>query len=440
MKRLVGLVIAAGLGLTGMVPAQASTFGCSDLATVRDFPAVEGRDGVFFRVHPDMHNFFPFADETVDRVGELSEALAATGTRLVFLPVPTKALAMPAFLPIEAEDFGHDPDLAATVYDDIIRRLERRGVAAANLRRPMVQGQTGAPGHFQTDHRWTAAGARAAATAVAARLGALPELSALPRGGFTTAGGGSVTLASQMFAQLQQHCQLTLPPVTTVRYDAARAAGGAAPGSNAIFGATAMGQARIAVVGTEYTGEAATNFAGFLAEQTGFEVVNYHVPGGGGFAAISSYLTSDAYQTARPAVLVWEVPVEVNLGRSGDQPMRELIAAAGNTCRVPLNLFSTGQPNRISVDLNALDAGLDYTLFVDSGGAESPEATFEFRSRDGFTRARSVLRHPDQQQTGRFAMPMSGLWADGAASVEIELTTAFGGNPRVVACFYSGKG
>ncbi|WP_108483584.1 alginate O-acetyltransferase AlgX-related protein [Oceaniglobus ichthyenteri] len=440
MKRLVGLVFALSTGMIGAFQAQAqSAYGCSNLAGLNDMPVIEGRGGVFFRIHPDMHNFYPFSDDTVDQVGELSEALAATGTTLIYLPVPTKSLAMPGFLTAEAEDFGFDADMATTVYLDIVKRLEQRGVATADVRKPMIGTQFSDPAFFQADHRWTPAGARLAAQAVATRLAQVPEFSGVAGSGFTSAPSGSVTLESDMFAQIQQHCQLALPPVITASYATARSGGVVQPGDNSIFG-SAQGSRRIAVVGTEFTGEPASNFAGFLSESTGLDVVQYNVTDGGAFGAISSYLTSDAFQTARPSVLIWEVPVEANLAQWGDQPMRELIAAGGNTCRVPLNLFSTGAPNKVSVDLNSLDAGLDYTLFVDGAGATSPEATFTFKARNGETRSRTVIRHPDQRHTGRFAMPMSGLWPDGVSGVEIELSEPFGSSPRVVACFYAGKG
>jgi len=427
MKRLVGLVIAIGTGLVaaGQGLAQ-SAYGCDDLARLGDMPVVEGRGGVFYRVHPDMHNFYSFSDETVERVGELSDTLAALGTRLVYVPVPTKSLAMPAFLTPEADDFGFDPDMATTVYLDILKRLEQRGVAAVDVRKAMVQTQNGAPAYFQSDHRWTATGARLAAGAVAERIAGLDGTAGLPTSAFANVQGSDVTLSSHMFAQIQQHCQGAIPPVTTAAFTTS------AP--------TLPGGTPVVVVGTEYSGEVAGNFSGFLAQASGLAVAQYSVPGGGAFAAISSYLASDVFRAARPALLVWEVPVEANPGRFGDQPMRELIAFAGNGCRLPLSLSSTDRDNRINVDLGPIDPGLATALLIDGAGAQSREAVFTFRSRTGLTRTRTVVRHPDQPLNGRFAMPLSGLWPEGAVSVEVELSEAFGPAPGALACFYEGQG
>ncbi|WP_226781751.1 alginate O-acetyltransferase AlgX-related protein [Oceaniglobus trochenteri] len=431
------MVLALFCGLAGAVQAQAqSAYGCSNLPGRGDLPVVEGLNGVFFRVQPDLRNFFDFSDQTVERLGEFSDALAANGTRLILLPVPTKSLAMPGSLTAETEDFGFDPDLATTVYLDIVKRLEDRGIATADARRAMVQAQASAPAYFQVDHRWTVSGARLAAQAVAARLSGVTGGQGAQ---IATRQGDEVVLPSHMYAQIQQHCQMMVPPVATPEVHAQGPNGVQRPEDTSLFSGLLKGGG-IAVVGTEYTGEPVTNFPALLAEATGQEVGHYTVEGGGAFAAISSYLTSPAFRAARPAALVWEMPVVAELAHAGDQPMRELIAMAGDTCTVSLKVFSTPGTDWISVDLEDLDPAQDHTLFLDAAGVASREARFIFRARNGETRARTILRHPGQVHNGRFAMPLSGLWPEGAVSVEIELLANFGTAPRVLACTYSGKG
>ena len=68
------------------------------------------------------------------------------------------------------------------------------------------------------------------------------------------------------------------------------------------------------------------------------------------------------------------------------------------------------------------------------GGAAAKVAQFVFLSAEGFTRTKTVVRaHPDAR-TGRFYVPMTGLWPGGARSVDIRLDTAMSGTPRVTAC------
>jgi len=163
--------------------------------------------------------------------------------------------------------------------------------------------------------------------------------------------------------------------------------------------------------------------------------VQYSVDGGGAFAAISSYLTSREFLDQRPAYLVWVNPIDNNLAQYGDQPLRELRAAAGANCRVPLTLLPSRQPNTVIADLSALDPSQSYTLFVDADGSPAGEARFDFLSGTGLVRSKYILRQEAQLRSGQFYMPLSGLWAEGARSVDIVLDAPFGNNTRVSACF-----
>ncbi|QBF30869.1 hypothetical protein [Thalassococcus sp. S3] len=436
MKRLAGLVIAAAFGAFSAPDAHAqSAFGCSQLSSRAHLPVVEGTGGVFFRVQPDLQMFHGLSDQSVAQVSALSAALKELGTTLIYLPVPTKSLAMPDNLTAETEDFGFDPHIATTVYLDTLRRLQEQGVVAVDARQALLNATPDQPAFHRADHRITATGAQRTAQAVADRLRSDPGYDLLTKAQFSTVPAGVEVLESAMRNQLQQNCLMALPDVETALYKTTKVQSAAVVATSSLFAETQRSSS-IAVVGTEYTGEPSANFAGFLSDYTGLDVMQYSVEGGGAFAAISSYMTSENFQTSRPSYLIWEVPVYSNLGQFADQPMRELIAAAGNNCRVPLRVMVSEGPHAVRVDLTALDPGLDYTLLLDTDGAASDEATFAFTNRAGLIRTKSIMRHADQVKTGRFYMPMSGLWADGAAYVDIDLSVPFGGNPRIAACFY----
>jgi hypothetical protein len=191
----------------------------------------------------------------------------------------------------------------------------------------------------------------------------------------------------------------------------------------------------IAVVGTEYTGTPEVNFANFLREATGANVSVSAVRGGGAFAGFLAYLTSGRFESERPQVIVWENPVYNNVARYGDQPMREIIAAAGGTCRTSLPLQRT-DARTLSASLSALDAGRDYTLFLDTGGTPASLASFSFVLPSGLTSTRTVVRRDDATMTGRFYVPLSGIGRDGARSVNITLDAPLGGSASLTACFY----
>ena len=435
MTRLASLCVSALLTLLCPATGQAETaFSCSGLDSQQKTAAIEGVDGIFYRVDPDMRMFNPFSDEVADQMATLSKALANLGTTLVYVPVPTKSLAMPGQLPQAARDYGFDVNIATTVYLEGIKKLQKRGVLAVDARQSLNAPLADGPSFFGTDYRMTSAGAAREAKAIADVVAAAPGYADMPKGRFDTSPAGKVAVDSAMRSALQRHCLLPLPLAETDAYSSNRLQSSGVAKDNSIFGTGSSG-ARVAIVGTEIDGDPIANLAGFVAKATGLDTSQYAVTGGGGFAAISSYLTSSAFQDARPAFLIWTNPINENLALYGDQPFAELIAAAGDNCRVPLPVMVNLQTNSVVADLTSLDAGQDYTLFVDASGAPASQAQFDFTASNGLVRTKSVFRSKDQVKTGRFYMPMSSLWPEGAQSVEITLDVPLGNAPRVLACF-----
>jgi len=441
MSLRAALCLLAMIGGPLAAPAAAqSVYGCTGLAGQHRWASVEGAAGVFFRIDPDLMMTHPFSDDTVAGLAELSRALAAQGTRLIYVPLPTKSLAMPEALPPEARDLGYDATLAATLYDDMLTRLALAGVTAVNARAALRAGGNAAPSFFATDPRLTATGARRTAEAIAGTLATLPGAADLPRARFETRSTGVQRLPSPMRTGLQRHCLIPLPQVETETFVTTRLDAGAAIGGNTLLGAD--GQARrglVALVGTDYSGDPAVNLAGFLSTATGLDVQGYAVTGGGAFAAISSYLTSRSFAETRPAVLVWANPMFESLASHGDQPLRELIAAAGDTCRTALPAGAGPAPDLMIADLAGLDPAVPAMLMIDTGGAPATRVTIEVRGPGSPARSRSVHRHKGQLPSGRFYLPLDGLWPEGAvmgaaATADIRLDVAFGAGPRVTAC------
>ena len=69
----------------------------------QEIPSIEGRDGVFYRINADLRMDPPVSDQTVAQIAGLSQALAVNGTTLIFVPIPTKSVTMPGYLPIDLE-------------------------------------------------------------------------------------------------------------------------------------------------------------------------------------------------------------------------------------------------------------------------------------------------------------------------------------------------
>lgn len=415
--------LATAVSLTAGA-AMASVYGCRGIDGGHFWSSIEGRDGVFFRVTPELHNYHPMTDATIGELAKFSRALKAGGTTLVLAPVPTKALAMPRYLDTDIELFGYDPESATTVYLDAISRLRAADIATADALRALILSER-AP-YFRADYRMTAHGAAIAAAAIGREIQNSDGYAQRARNVFASNRIGEAEIPSAMRTALQQHCEATLPPPVTETFE-----------TRLETRATQEGSGVIALVGTEYSDLPEANFAGFLAEETGFEVIQYSLPGGGAFGAISTYLTSEEFATARPDYLVWEFPVYDNPGGRGLQPLEELIAAARNRCRKesPLAVADREtQPRVARADLGSLDGPKGLSLLLDTDGAPAQIARFAFDKGDGLIRTKIIARHPEQLPTGRFFVPLSGLWPDGADAVEITLDVAFGDAPSLSVC------
>ena len=414
--------------------AADSNFDCYGLATDSELPTVEGKDGVFFRIKTDLRMNHPFSDQSVEQVAELSRALAENGTTLIFVPIPTKSVTMPDYLPEEAALYGFDLDIAVAVHQDILDRLNAAGVTTVDAREAMRETTDGDLPFFKADFHWSAAGARETAQAIAETIQGFPTYEELDPTQFETTPLVVGIAFSGMRRELQEHCMDTLPEAETMTYETTQTeALDLGEGGLDLFGDEEI-TTQVALLGTSFSDSPINNFPGFLAEYTQLEVVNYALTGGNQFGAMTSYLTSTEFQETRPRFLVWENPIYTNLAQYGDQPMRELIAAAGQTCTVPLDAQVDDTNSVITVDLTPYDLGPEDTIFFDIHQLAGTKANFQFQSHDGLKRNKIIERGERLSRTGRFYMPLSGLWADGAASVDISTSGPFTTQPSVFAC------
>ncbi|WP_136441954.1 alginate O-acetyltransferase AlgX-related protein [Pacificoceanicola onchidii] len=418
-KTALGIAVgSAALGLAG--PAKASGFGCQGLLESDALPSIEGDGGMFYRVEPDLMMAQGLTDGNIAQIAALSEALASRGTTLIYLPMPTKALGQPWQLPPLARDLGFDIDVATTVYDESLKRLEGAGVAVVNARAALARSGHDTPSYLGPDVRPSPLGTQAIVEAVTAVIPA--KAGVTPRASLV-AEGEDIGIASAMRLDLQEHCASPLPPlkVPSVLGDQP---------ADLMEG----GPTDIAVLSTRLTGDPALGFAARLQAGTGQSVASFAVPDGGAFAAIASYLTSDAFQASPPKVLVWEHPIWRNLAEHGDGPMRELVSAAGADCSVPVPLMVSGDGQTLRADLTVIEKAPDALLFQPDGTGNA-SVTFAFENDEALTRSRWLERHEGAKLTGRFFAPMSGLWEAGAVAVNIQPTGSVGPKVALFACY-----
>ncbi|WP_296425500.1 hypothetical protein [Yoonia sp.] len=432
---LAGLTLVLSSGsATAQSSADYSNYGCTGLEIDNELPSIEGRDGVFYRINADLRMNHPFSDQTVAQMAELSQALAANGTTLIFVPVPTKSVTMPGYLPTDVERYGFDLEIATEVHLDILRRLGAAGVVTVDARDAMIDMPDGELAFFKADFHWSAAGARQTAIAIAETIRGLPEYADLDPTLFETVPLEVGVAFSGMRRILQSRCLTTLPEAETMTYLTSQVQSlDLDSGGLDLFGESAN-TTPIVLLGTSFSDSLINNFPGFLAEYAQLEVVNYALTGGNQYGSITSYLTSTEFEEAPPRFLIWENPIYNNLAQYGDLPMRELTAAASQTCTMPLATQINAEEAIITVDLDGYDLGPADTIFVDTHANVETQASFVFQSDEGLTRTKTIERGERLSRTGRFYMPLSGLWDGGAAAMRIQMTQPFLSEPSVYVC------
>ncbi len=428
---LSGLIAAAGPALA-QSQITPTNFGCLGLEQNKELPAIEGKDGVFFRINADLRMAHPFSDQIVADLAALSEALAENGTTLIYVPIPTKSVTMPNHLPDAAALYGFDLEIATSVHNDILERLNAQGVVTVDAREAMLNAPAYDLPFFKADFHWSASGARETAIAIADTIKSLPGYEDLTLTTFETEPQGPAVAFSGMRRILQKHCADTLPEAISMTYDTVQIQSADLGGAGLDLFGDAEASIPVALAGTSFSDSPINNFPGFIAQYTELEVVNYALTGGNQYGAMLSYLTSEAFQETRPRFLIWENPIYNNLAQYGDQPMRELIAAAGNTCTTELP--ATATETELVVDLTGHNLGPEDTLLVDTNRSIGLEADFEFRSADGATRTKSIIRGERLTRTGRFYMPLTGLWEGGAQFVTFTMSEPFASEPSIYAC------
>lgn len=393
--------------LAAPASAEPSAFRCSKLDTASALPSIEGKDGVFYRVLADLRMRHPMEDPVVAQMAALSQALASGGTTLIYVTVPTKSQAMPEYLPPEADDYAFDRDTAKLVYQDIVRRLSASGVLAPDILTALAGATPDKPAFFQADFHWTAEGARLAAAAIAETIKVLPFYADLPKSEYRTVELEKTAAFSTMRRTLQAFCVDELPRVEAVAKRTELVASPDEAVADIFAGDDEAAQ--IVLVGTSFSDSPLGNFAGFLSEYTGLDVVNYAVTGGNQFGGMTSYLTSRDFAENRPRFLIWENPIYNNLAQFGPDPMDELVAAAGQTCTTDLPVTISG-PNSVSADLGGVSMGPKDVIFADLGTEGPRQALFSLKSSTGITRNATVQRSDRMLASGRFFKPLASVW------------------------------
>lgn len=396
--------------------AQPSAFGCHGLDTATGLPSIEGLDGVFYRVLADLRMRHPMEDAVMEQMADLSEALAAGGTTLIYVTVPTKSQVMPQFLPPVAADYAFDSATATLVYNDIVNRLAAHGVLAPDILAALTAAPADTLPFFKADFHWTPDGARLAAIAISDVMKAQPSYAGLTLSEYKTTTLAATSAFSTMRRTLQAFCVDELPRVTAIGHLTEMTSAPAEGATDIFAGGTDTTQ--IVLVGTSFSDSPLGNFAGYLSEYSGLDVVNYAVTGGNQFGAMTSYLTSRDFVENPPRFLIWENPIYSNLAQFGPDPLDELVAAAGQTCTQLLTVTQSG-PSSLTADLTNQTIGQNDVILADLGTAGPREALFKVTTASGITRSAQIQRTDRMQASGRFFKPLGSIWHPDLTSLTV---------------------
>jgi alginate O-acetyltransferase complex protein AlgJ len=267
--------------------------------------------------------------QRVHLLGKAAAALKRADVELLVVLVPDKARVHPEHLP------GGLPAWAKPRYAEALAALRAEGVNTVDLmaafgptRVSAAEPPGSAPGlspalspstgpargdrpaselYARTDTHWNQAGARLAAEAVAAQLAPLRASLRATRFASSTA-PEEMQRPGDLLKLMGLAGWPGLPAAFRPPDDRERTVTTAAvpAASAAAAGLFDNPVPPVVLTGTSYSLRA--NFAGFLQEALQAEVLNTARDGGGFTDAAAAYFADDAFATAKPAVLVWELP------------------------------------------------------------------------------------------------------------------------------------
>lgn len=397
------LALQTGAGLAN---EDSSAFGCSGIEDSTVLRSIEGKDGFFFRILADLRMLHPFTDQTAEKLAILSRYLEEQGTTLIYVPVPTKSMSMPDWLPERTALYGYDKNIAEDAYNIIVNRLRDRSVKTTDLVPAFREIASDTPPFFQADFHWTSAGARAAAKLVADIIKSTEGYEDLDKVNSETVSLGEVPQFSGMRLTLQAQCEDSLPEVITTGYETTTLEFESEDADLDLFGDDTSNL--VSLIGTSFSDSDVNNFAGFIQEYSGLPVYNYAITGGNQFGAIISYLTSEEFQEARPRFIVWENPIYNNLSQYGDGPWTEILASAKNDCSINLPFEFSDDRKTLVANVNGLEIGDEFSILADAKREGARKVGFTLSDGE-FQRSRTITRQDRLRATGRFFIKTTSL-------------------------------
>jgi alginate O-acetyltransferase complex protein AlgJ len=230
-------------------------------------------------------------------LADVAQKLARQGVALVVALVPDKARVYPQQL-LNREY----PPYQASRYQDMLAALRLRNVVVVDLLTPLQGAAQSQNVYYQSDTHWNQTGAEVAANAVALAINHMglkleeSTYATTEAQAPTERSGDLIRLMGVDMAPAMLRPGSDHEAVAVTRQTSADAPAG-------LFGDV---QVPVVLTGTSYSLRG--NFHGYLQQALSSKILNTAKDGGGFITAAEAYFKDDAFLTAKPTVLVWEVP------------------------------------------------------------------------------------------------------------------------------------
>ncbi|MFJ4371856.1 alginate O-acetyltransferase [Pseudomonas japonica] len=288
---------------------------------------VQARGDWLFRTREDLRTEFDTTPAGYKRLQQLHDAFKARGIELVVVYQPTRGLVNRNMLN-PADKAAFDYQKALGNYQAMLKRFRAMGYNVPDLS-PLTNEQLAAADqgkdfYFRGDQHWTPYGAERAAKIVAETVHGMPAFEGIPRKEFETKKAGRMGKTGTLHNVAGQLCGTSY----AVQYmDQFATEPKGESGGDDLFGDS--GNARITLVGTSHSGKN-YNFAGFLEQYIGADVLNVAFPGGGLEGSMIQYLGSEEFKNNPPKILVWEFSPLYPLNQ--ETIWRQMLALLDNGC------------------------------------------------------------------------------------------------------------
>ncbi|MBD9416651.1 alginate O-acetyltransferase [Pseudomonas sp. PDM16] len=285
--------------IDGLCPAAANpgSYNTKEL----DFHStlIDGRDGWLFRTKNDLRTDIGTTPEGYAQLKRFRDALKARGTELLIVFQPTKGLVVRNKLTPEWHA-KFDYETARTNYIKTIENFRKAGIWAADYSPLFDEQGKQTDFFFKDDHHWTPRGAKDAARLTAEVLKQIPAYADMPKKEFVTKRVGILGSPGSSGEAAGKICNNTYDTEYVDRFATEPADESS---GDSLFGDESTPE--VVLVGTSNSG-VAYNFAGYLEQYSGVQVLNMAVTGGGYESAMLQLLASEEFQKKPPKVVVWE--------------------------------------------------------------------------------------------------------------------------------------